>query len=167
MIALAWAVPLEPARLTAECIMPQQCTGLSSTFLFRVPAGISPLFSSSCEVWCLDWKVGKQNSRFLIQCTIILNRILLVTIQRYVTGAATFYLSFKIYSMYYLGLLLRRAKRHLSQFLRFWEWESSSCWSDRWSPSLQGLISLFPGKERDSTCYCSHPHRVPIGKIKK
>lgn len=147
--------------------MPQGSTGLSSTFLFEVPAGNCPLFSSSYKVWCLDWKTWKQTSRFLIQCTIVSNCLLLVTIQWYVSGATTYYLSFKTYSVLYLGLLLRRAKRHLSQFLRFQKRESSHCWSDRWSPPLQGLIYLFPGKERDDTCYYSHPHRVSIGKIKK
>lgn len=149
-----------------EDTTPQGCTGLSSTFLVESPAGIPPLFSSSYKVWCLDWKISKQTSRFLIQCTTILNWLLLANIQWYVSGASTYYLSFKTYSMLYIGLLLRRAKRYLSQFLRFQEWESSKCWSDRSSP-LQGLISLFSGKERDSTSYCSHPHGISVGKVKK
>lgn len=59
------------------------------------------------------------------------------------------------------GLLLRRTKGLLSQFLKFQEIKSSGCWNDRISSPTKGSSSFSLGRSN-----YSKPHRIFIGKNK-
>lgn len=166
MIALAWVVPLEPARLTGKKISPCHKDAQACPQHFCLRCQLGSHFCSPAHTKCDAWteRFGNKTADFFFSAPLFWTACYLWPSNHMSVELLRNTLSLKRNVVTWPSV--KQGQRYLRQFLRFHNGSSQAAEVMDTSP-LQGLISLFPGKERDTTWYCGHPHRVSRVKIKK